>query len=216
MSRVALLLALSLLALVPFTNALHFYLEGSLQKCFVEELPKETLVVGNYRAEEFNEQMQQYVENSSVGVQIVVDEQNGARLVNQRGSNNGRFAFTSAEAGDHVICLQANGTEGWFSTSHVRLTLDMIVGENGADPKERKDAKLSDLYWKVRELNNRLLDIKREQEYQREREAAFRDQSEHTNSRVVWWTFIQLGVLGATCFWQMRHLKYFFVAKKLV
>lgn len=45
---------------------------------------------------------------------------------------------------------------------------------------------------------------------------AFRDQSELTNSRVVWWTILQILVLGVTCFWQMRHLKQFFVSKKLV
>jgi hypothetical protein len=63
--------------------------------------------------------------------------------VNQKGSSNGRFAFTSAEAGEHNICFKANGTDGWFATSHIRFTLDMIVGENGADPKESKDGKLS-------------------------------------------------------------------------
>lgn len=49
-----------------------------------------------------------------------------------------------------------------------------------------------------------------------EREAEFRDQSESTNSRVVWWTIAQIVVLGVTCLWQMRHLKGFFEAKKLV
>jgi hypothetical protein len=28
------------------TNALYFYLDGTTQKCFYEELPKDTLVVG--------------------------------------------------------------------------------------------------------------------------------------------------------------------------
>lgn len=53
----------------------------------------------------------------------------------------------------------------------------------------------------------KLEDIRREQQYQREREAAFRDLSESTNSRAVWYTVAQIGVLIATCVWQMRHLK---------
>ncbi|KAI9595352.1 emp24/gp25L/p24 family/GOLD-domain-containing protein [Syncephalis fuscata] len=214
-SRLA-LLALGLVAVVPLTTAFHFYLDGSNPKCFIEELPKETLVVGHYRAEEYNEGMHLYAENHNIGIQITVEEKPGYKMVNQKGASNGRFVFTSAEAGDHTICLQTNITDGWFSSSHIRLTLDMIVGQDGADPTERKDAKLSDLYWKVRELNNRIEDIKREQDYQRDREMSFRDQSELTNSRVVWWTIMQLAVLGATCVWQMRHLKQFFVAKKLV
>jgi hypothetical protein len=65
-------------------------------------------------------------------------------------------------------------------------------------------------------LNSHLLDVKREQEQQREREMAFRDQSEKTNSRVVWWIILQIGLLAGTCYWQTRHLKHFFIAKKLV
>lgn len=40
--------ALVLLALcVISTQALYFYLEGSEKKCFIEDLPKETMVIGN-------------------------------------------------------------------------------------------------------------------------------------------------------------------------
>lgn len=53
----------------------------------------------------------------------------------------------------------------------------------------------------------KLEDIRREQQYQREREAAFRDLSEDTNSRAVWYTLAQMGVLIATCVWQLRHLR---------
>jgi hypothetical protein len=74
----------------------HFYLEGSEQKCFIEELPKDTLVVGllhclgmgpipgrrltsayyfpgHYKAEHYSEQLKQYAENPSVGIQIIVE-----------------------------------------------------------------------------------------------------------------------------------------------
>jgi len=49
-----------------------------------------------------------------------------------------------------------------------------------------------------------------------EREAEFRDQSESANARVVRWTILQLVVLGATCAWQLNHLKGFFQKQKLV
>lgn len=38
----------SVLLLVTQVAALHFYLEGDQQRCFYEELPKNTLVVGEY------------------------------------------------------------------------------------------------------------------------------------------------------------------------
>jgi hypothetical protein len=37
---------LVLLSILPAVFGLYFYLEGSEQKCFLEELPKETLVTG--------------------------------------------------------------------------------------------------------------------------------------------------------------------------
>uniref|UniRef100_A0A8W8IHB5 GOLD domain-containing protein n=1 Tax=Magallana gigas TaxID=29159 RepID=A0A8W8IHB5_MAGGI len=48
------------------------------------------------------------------------------------------------------------------------------------------------------------------------REERFRQTSESTNQRVLWWSIAQTAILLITGFWQMRHLKSFFEAKKLV
>lgn len=48
------------------------------------------------------------------------------------------------------------------------------------------------------------------------REERFRQTSESTNQRVLWWSLLQTSVLIAMGYWQMRHLKSFFEAKKLV
>lgn len=66
---------------------------------------------------------------------------------------------------------------------------------------------MSEIAAKVRDLNQKLEDIRREQQYQREREADYRDLSETTNSRAVWYSIAQIVVLLVTCTWQLRHLK---------
>lgn len=48
------------------------------------------------------------------------------------------------------------------------------------------------------------------------REERFRLTSESTNQRVLWWSIAQTVILILTGIWQMRHLKSFFEAKKLV
>lgn len=48
------------------------------------------------------------------------------------------------------------------------------------------------------------------------REERFRMTSESTNQRVLWWSIAQTIILIITGIWQMRHLKSFFEAKKLV
>lgn len=59
----------------------------------------------------------------------------------------------------------------------------------------------------MRDLNQKLEDIRREQQYQREREADYRNLSEATNGRAVWYSVAQIMVLILTCAWQLRHLK---------
>ena len=78
---------LSLIALLGQAQALYFYIDGATQKCFFEELPKDTLVVGmqhgmrahgisgltdwtgHYKATQWNEQARSYIENSDMVLQ---------------------------------------------------------------------------------------------------------------------------------------------------
>lgn len=39
-------IALLFLTYIVGTHALYFYLDGSEKKCFIEDLPKETMVIG--------------------------------------------------------------------------------------------------------------------------------------------------------------------------
>lgn len=67
--------ALSLAAatlLVP-VQSLYFYIDGTNPKCFFERLPKDTLVVGQYKAEEFSIDTNQYVKNDNLNIFISVE-----------------------------------------------------------------------------------------------------------------------------------------------
>ncbi|KAJ3217930.1 emp24p/erv25p- protein, partial [Clydaea vesicula] len=178
-------------------NSLYFYLDGNEQKCFIEELPKETTVIGTYKSEEWNENTRVYADNPKTGIQIVVEEaQTKHRIVNQKGASAGKFTFTSTESGDHTICLSTNST-GWFQNTRTKLHLDLMFGDAqhtaGLDSNTKEV--LDELTKKIRSLNEKITIIKREQVYQREREREFRDTSESTNARVVNWTLIQVFVL---------------------
>ncbi|PQE30473.1 emp24 gp25L p24 family GOLD protein [Rutstroemia sp. NJR-2017a WRK4] len=240
---------LSLSALLAPVQSLYFYIDGTTPKCFFEELPKDTLVVGHYTAEEYDENRKQWSTHEGLNIYISVDElfDNDHRVVSQRGSSSGRFTFTAADSGDHKICFtpsSTSGSTGWLSALHpmggIKLTLDMAIGETSQIESDDK-GKINDIVQKVKDLNGRLQDIRREQVFQRqddrgevkrerktarektktneihqqEREAEFRDQSESTNARVVRWTLIQLVVLGITCAWQLSHLRSFFIKQKL-
>lgn len=52
--------------------------------------------------------------------------------------------------------------------------------------------------------------------YQKERETAFRNTSESTNSRASWFSIIQLIVIFGSALFQMQYLRIFFKKKKLI
>lgn len=72
-----------------------------------------------------------------------------------------------------------------------------------------------DITRQVRELNDRVSDVRRQQDYQKEQETKFRDIAESVNSRAVWFIILQVIVLVLTTAWQMRHLTVFLKTKKV-
>ncbi|KAL8731261.1 MAG: hypothetical protein Q9166_003485 [cf. Caloplaca sp. 2 TL-2023] len=221
-SPLRLLNCLLLLALALPINGLYFYIEHLNPKCFYEELPKDTMVAGHYKAETLDSHTNSFVMNSDVSILVTVDEvfDNDHRVVNTKGSATGKFTFSAADSGEHKICFSPSvpGGGGWLSGGqlggHIKMTLDLAIGETSQIESTDK-SKISEIVQKVKDLNGRLQDIRREQVFQREREAEFRDQSESTNARVVRWTLLQLVVLGVTCAWQLSHLRAFFIKQKL-
>jgi hypothetical protein len=106
-----------------------------------------------------------------LAIQEVFD--NDHRVVSQKGSSSGRFTFSAASAGDHRICFtpsSTSGSQGWLSALQplggIKLTLDLAIGETSAIESADK-GKMNDIVRKVKDLNGRLQDIKREQVFQR-------------------------------------------------
>lgn len=136
------------------------------------------------------------------------------RVVHQKGSPNGEFTFSAIDSGDHRICFQPQ-SQGWLAKIKTKVDVQFELGD-GEKLDSKKKGKVQSLTDRVKVLNNKVLEIKREQQLTRERESAFRDMSEITNSRVVRWSLIQLVALGVTCFWQLKHLRSFFVKQKIL
>jgi len=195
---------------MPFT----FYLDANQKRCFLEELPSHTVVEGHYRALEWSEARQSYQVNPQLGIIVEVEAfATNEMMVKTTGPPDGRFTFTSHGIGDHSICVSTNYTS-WFSSTHIRLYLDVVIGSTKPDVEQDR-THVSDLAARIRDLNQKLEEIRREQQYQRERESVYRDISEATNFRAVWYSIAQIVVLIGTCFWQLRHLKSFFEERKM-
>ncbi|XP_020645934.3 transmembrane emp24 domain-containing protein 9 [Pogona vitticeps] len=213
------LLLLLVARLVSPGWALYFHLGETERKCFIEEIPDETMVIGNYRTQLFDKQREEYLPATpGLGMFVEVKDPDEKVILSRQYGSEGRFTFTSHTPGEHQICLHSNSTKfSLFAGGMLRVHLDIQVGEHANDYAEiaAKD-KLSELQLRVRQLLEQIEQIQKEQNYQRWREERFRQTSESTNQRVLWWSIVQTLILVAIGVWQMRHLKSFFEAKKLV
>jgi hypothetical protein len=136
---------------------------------------------GMYKAEAYNPQTQQFGTTSNLQVQVTVDEtfDNDHRVVTQTTTSSdkmSKFTFSAADSGLHRLCFTPSGSaavsvNGWFGSGGdigggVKLDLDLAIGETSKIESEDK-GKVDSLAGKVRELNARLGDIRREQVFQR-------------------------------------------------
>ena len=98
---------------------------------------------------------------------------NDHRVVSQRGSASGRFTFSAADAGEHRLCFTPSsnsGRQNWLSVlspnGGIKLRLDLAIGET-SEIESTDKSKMQDIVQRVRDLNSRLQDIRREQVFQR-------------------------------------------------
>jgi len=207
----------TLFCLASVSQCLYFHIAETERKCFIEEIPDETMVIGNYKVQLFDPRTGGFMPSGpEIGMHVEVRDPDDKTILSKVYSAEGRFTFTSHTPGEHVICLYSN-TSKWFSGTQLRVFLDIQVGEHAIDYQNvAQKEKLTELQLRVRQLLDQVEQITKEQNYQRYREERFRSTSENTNQRVLWWSLTQTGVLLVMGFWQMKHLKSFFEAKKLV
>ncbi|KCV70365.1 hypothetical protein H696_02695, partial [Fonticula alba] len=224
---VGLLALLGMLTLAPRpTSALHFYLEQSTPRCFLEDLPGQTLVLGDAELRVY--EGTRLLENHDFNAALEVKEKfSGHTIYSSNLGSRGTFAFTTVEPGEHLICFRSSYAS-WRSNARSRLDFTMTIGEatlEDADPNSQlvnsgDDAAIVDrvnnLRASLRRMNVRIADIRRAQSYQRVQEASFRDASERVNSRVAWFLIVQIVVFVGVALWQMAHLRSFFTTRRVV
>jgi hypothetical protein len=214
----AILLAMIMSIVSP--SSLYLYVGEKDHRCFYEELQGGLAVMGQFSTEALDEKTKLFKEDPALKVHITVDvEQTHAREVEKTAGSKGVFNFVASEYGTHVVCVSVTGAK-----QGARLHMAFFYGDEVQEDHVGNEH--WDLNHKVKNLKFRTEGLLREVDYAREREKEFRDLSEDVNHKVMWWTlyqFIILGIdiiylykLGGAVVWQLRHLKSFFVSKKLV
>ena len=204
-------LTVFILTLAKSVAPLYFYFEAGTNKCFYEQLPADTIVVGHYYLEEWDDTQSHFDIPKDVALGILVKHVDSDHdLVSSKGKSDGRFAFSSHEAGRHEICFNTEYQGVRLPHQHtpeLRMHLDIIIGDSHRSNSVADKEHAEDLLSRARALNAKMRDLRKEQQYQREREMEFRDLSESTNARVVWCIILQMLVLLVCCLWQLVSLK---------
>uniref|UniRef100_A0A8C8RI81 GOLD domain-containing protein n=1 Tax=Pelusios castaneus TaxID=367368 RepID=A0A8C8RI81_9SAUR len=201
---------------VAVSPTLYFHSGEREEKCIIEDIPSDTLITGNYKVQQWDTQEQVFLESApGLGMFVTITT---SLLLSKLYGPQGTFSFTSHLPGEHIICLQSNSTRlVSFGGSKLRIYLDIRVGEHFLDETiaQAKD-KVNEVNSSLGHLIEQIHHISKEQNYHREREEYFRLTSEETNSNILWWATAQTLILILVGVWQIKCLKDFFIAKKLV
>lgn len=206
-----------LVLLVGCCKAVYFHIGETEKRCFIEDIPDETLLIMNYRLQLYDTQSLGYMQSApNLGMHVDVRDPDDKLILSKTYTAEGKVALTSHKPGEHVICIQSNSTK-WFAGSQLRVHLDIKVGEHAMDYGDiAQKEKYTQLQLRIRQLQDQVEQIMKELSYQRYREEKFRSTSESTASRVFWWSLTQALIVLGLAVWQCTHLKRFFEAKKLV
>lgn len=143
------------------------------------------------------------------------DPLTGASLVRHWLVEEDKFAFSVVHGGLHHICFTP--LVKYSDGPDYKIDLHLDVGEATEDYEElAKLEHLSAIEVEIRKLLDKVRSVRAEQSYQKSREVEFRDTSESTNSRVMWWAILQVIILVVSGVYQNQHLQSFFRKKKLV
>uniref|UniRef100_A0A3B4Y0V7 Transmembrane p24 trafficking protein 9 n=1 Tax=Seriola lalandi dorsalis TaxID=1841481 RepID=A0A3B4Y0V7_SERLL len=190
-----------------FVSSLYFRLRDAEVKCFREEIPDETLLLGNYQTQVYDQQRAESLPAPrDLRILVVAKDPDDKVILSRQYGSEGRFTFTSHTPGEHQICLHSNSSKfSLFAGGMLRVHLDIQVGEHANNYAEiaAKD-KLTELQLRVRQLVEQVDQIQKEQNYQRFREKYFQDVSHSTNMWIFWWPVVRSLYVVAIITWHTK------------
>jgi len=230
--RTIFLTLLCVLLVIPNIKALNFLLEQGTEKCFLEEIPQDTVGVIKYSSKEEDAISHRGPKVAGGGggnnikfpgvkeTSFYIYSPNGDIIITRYAQLEAKVEFTAYQAGEYRICWSSNRTsfaKFFGSKSITEISFNFKTGDAANDYVAIATADdLNNMELNVRKLNDKIRSIISEQNFQRKAEEDFRDVSEYTCSRIVWYSILEIGIVIGSGLWQIYHLKRFFRSKKLV
>ncbi|KAI9222159.1 supernatant protein factor C-terminal domain-containing protein [Blastocladiella britannica] len=190
----------ALLALmVTVATALTIRVPPYEQQCFFEELVKDQRLSITY----------QVGDGGQLDVDFWVTDPTGNILHIINKESTGSHDFRAKVAGRYTYCFSNQ------MSSHYEKVLQFSVEGANAPPLDPK-AIVDPVLAAITDLAKDVHSIKEEQQYVMIRERQHRETAEDINSRVMWWSIMQVMVLVGVCLFQVYYLRHFFEVKRMI
>jgi hypothetical protein len=189
-------------------SAVFYLLPPEKETCFLLDLPDSIVIFATYGL--FNRPPEDMPED---GVLLRVLNTRSSQIFQQVFRETGKFSFTSQESGKHRVCIQT--TRRWTNEKvGVEIKLDNYQNYEVHEHLVKKD-ELLHIDEIVQSLNQRTEDLIKVQQYDREKEAKFKDESEEVHGRILVFTLVQTLVIFFSGVWQILNLRRFFIEKRI-
>ncbi|KAF9134074.1 p24 complex component [Mortierella sp. 14UC] len=194
------LLVVATLVTVQSVAAFTIHVPPQEQRCFYEMLEKEDNLHISF----------QVGDGGHLDIDFWISDPSGVLLQDARKSSSDTFNHVATTKGKYEYCFSNS-----FSTiTDKSLNFNVIVIKPIVE--DTTSSKVDPLANELRELAAGIEEIIHEQEYSIARERLHRNTAESTNSRVMWWSLFQSGILFVVCAFQITYLKRFFEVKRVV
>lgn len=190
-------------------SAAYFYVQESQDKCFVESVPLGVALTVTYNNPE----------NPGVTCSIVYKDPSGRSVYSKEvlpTEPQGKISHMTATAGEYKICISCASSK-WFNTQLLKWSISIELGDTeiNLDELAKKDD-VDSLQLKLQAIAKRLEAMQAENEYERVQEERFQRTHESINSRVVWFSVLQLLLLCATTLVSVFYLIRYFHSQKII
>ncbi|KAJ6234292.1 transmembrane emp24 domain-containing protein a [Anaeramoeba flamelloides] len=183
-------------------NSITITVPANGKECVFEKIDKRTSVTLLY----------QVVSGGGMDINPEISEPDGRVVYRRDREQEGKFTFLSRSEGMFKFCF---GNEMSHITSkQVNFNIQLSGGQSNSEIAKKEH--LTPLENGVLELQEQLRSILSEQRYLKVREHIHRNTTESTNSRVLWWNFLQTFLLIAISATQIFYVRRIFERRRRI
>ncbi|XP_034038179.1 transmembrane emp24 domain-containing protein 9-like [Thalassophryne amazonica] len=176
-------------------SSLYFHIGDGEQKCFIEEIPDETTLIGYYRIQWYDQQREREpMDAQDLSVFVQVKDPDDMMVLSRVCNAEGSFTFMSQTPGQHHICLHsASSPFSLFSSGGIlTVHLDIRIGEHTNNYTQiEAEEKLSKLQLRVRQLAAQVEHIQKGLDYYRLQERHWLKVDHNIHVLLFWWSFVR-------------------------